>query len=203
MSNKGLDTAQDLSAHGQQLVDGGFTYVCRYTFSVAHSSKDKLTHSEAVHLSRMGIYLVNVFENDPTKPEYFSYSKGVSDGTAAFDYAFGVLGQPKGTPIYFTVDYDATEHDLQTHIIPYFKGLRTPKYGYLLGVYGSGLVCRRLLEEGLVSFTWLAQSTGWAEYREYEQSGKWNLRQLWSTSWHGIDVDTDISNGNGGGWKLS
>lgn len=199
MSTKGFDCAQDCSAHGQQIKDAGYEFVVRYTYSLTHSSKDKLTRAEALHLSSMGIYLVTVFENAGDHAGYFKYSQGSSDGLSAFNYAFVTVKQPEATPVYFAVDYDATEQDLQQRVIPYFQAIRSYRGGYHVGVYGSGFVCRRLKELGLVSFTWLAQPPGWAEsdYQDY------NLKQLMpSKTFHGLDIDEDISNGNGGGWQV-
>lgn len=198
MSNKGLDTGADLSAHGQQLIDAGIGFCCRYTFSITSHVKTKLSRSEALHLSGMGIFLVNVFQNSADHAGYFSAEQGDKDGHDAFWYADNTIRQPLGTPIYFAVDYDASEHDLQSRIIPYFRELWKGMQGdFKIGVYGSGLVCRRLKELGLVSFTWLSQSTGFRESKTFHD---WNLRQLPSGTFHGIDVDFDESNGNGGGF---
>lgn len=199
MSNKGFDCTSDLSAHGQQIKDAGYEFVVRYTYNLAKSSKDKLSRAEALHLSSMGIYLVNVYENASDHIGYFTRQQGVNDGMNSFEYASQSLQQPQGTPIYFTVDLDVTRAQFTQSVVPYFQAIRPFRGKYEVGVYGNGMVCRLLKEMGLVEFTWLAQPPGWAEpdYAGY------NLRQLMpSKTFHGLSIDEDISNGNGGGFLV-
>lgn len=49
--------------------------------------------------------------------------------------------------------------------------------GYDIGGYGSGLVCDHLLNAGVITRCWLAQSTGWPGYEGFSNSGRWALRQ--------------------------
>jgi hypothetical protein len=49
--------------------------------------------------------------------------------------------------------------------------------GYKIGAYGSGLICRHLLNQKLVDFCWLGQSTGWPGYQDFRNSQKWSLIQ--------------------------
>lgn len=193
---KGFDCIEDMTPHGQQILDGGYSFVCRYYHSLSHSVKQKLTRKEALHLSGMGIYLVAVFENAGDHAGYFTYDQGMKDYTAAFAYA-NSIGQPVSSPIYFAVDFDAGQVEFTNHIVPYFKGIYHGSHP--VGVYGSGLVCRRLKELGLVSFTWLAQSKGWAESREKRD---YNIVQHMPTKFYGYDIDTNDSNGNGGGFLV-
>ncbi len=53
----------------------------------------------------------------------------------------------------------------------------TGTMGYEIGGYGSGLVCDYLLNQGVISRCWLAQSTGWPGYEPFSSSGRWALRQ--------------------------
>lgn len=200
--SKGFDCTSDLTPYGQAIKDAGYSFCARYYYSGISHAKVKLSRAEALHLSGMGIYLVSVFEDNPTSAGYFSEQRGMDDGRHAFGYAAIGVQQPQGTPIYFTVDYDATPQDLTATIVPYFRSVRESRGSYLVGVYGSGLVCRTLKELGLVSYSWLAQSTGWAEYEQYKQSNQWNLLQLWTTDFHGLSIDPLISNGNGGGFLV-
>lgn len=198
---KGFDTGADCTSHGRQILDGGYGWVGRYTYSIVSHAKTKLTRAEALHLSGMGIYLVNVFQNSADHAGYFFSFQGVKDGTNASDYAKNTIKQPTGTSIYFAVDYDASWQDMESHILPYFHGLKAAMEpaGYHVGVYGSGFICRRLKEEQLVNFTWRAQSLGWAESREHRD---YNIVQHDTISWHGLSIDPNDSNGNGGGWQV-
>lgn len=199
MTTRGFDCASDLSAHAGQIKAAGYGWVGRYYTSDRNNPKI-LKRAEALHLSSMGLFIVSVFENAGDHAGYFSFAQGIKDMDAATVCAVNVR-QPDITPIYFAVDFDATDHDCNAFIIPYFKALHGTRGLYSVGVYGSGFACRRLLELGLVSFAWLAQSTGWAEYEAFKASGKANIIQLWTTEFHGLSIDGDISNGNGGGFK--
>ncbi len=202
-TSKGFDTGSDCTPHGQQILDGGYSFCARYTFSGVSHAKTKLTHKEAAHLSGMGIYLVNVFQNSADHAEYFSRKQGTSDGMAAFAYANDVLQQPHSAPVYFAVDFDASEEDMRRRVIPYFLALDNVRGQYQCGVYGSGLVCRKLHELGLVSFTWLAQSMGFRESKAYRDGKQWSLLQHMQTTFHGLQIDPLESQGNGGGFKVS
>lgn len=197
--SKGFDSISDCTSHGVQIKSSGYSFVGRYYFSGISHVKTKLSYKEAKHLSDLGIYLVAVFENASNHKEYFSLVQGTLDGASAFSCAENTIKQPLGTPIYFTVDYDASEQDLTQRIIPYFKGIRQSKGEYLVGVYGSGFICRRLKELGLVHFTWLAQSGGWSESKTYSD---WNINQGNTTTLFGMDIDLDQSNNNAGGFKV-
>jgi hypothetical protein len=52
---------------------------------------------------------------------------------------------------------------------------------YRVGAYGSGLVCKHLLDKKLADFCWLAMSTGWPQSREFQSSGRWSLVQQHTT----------------------
>lgn len=127
--------------------------------------------------------IVAVWENGfPTTASYFSFKKGIADGTAAYAYAEMTIHQPALTPIYFAVDYDASPSDATGPILEYFRGIvsafnnmKGSSPGYFIGVYGSGLICRTLLDAGMVTYAWLAQSKGW---RESSTFNHYNLKQL-------------------------
>lgn len=199
MSTKGLDSPKNLAPHAADLVAKGYGWVARYLFD--HSSfKDLLTHSEAVALSKAGLYIVSVWENGfPTTDGYFTAAQGGIDGAHAARHAFDA-GQPAGTPIYFAVD-----HDVDPHItLPYFQqvrvGLRGAGAHYLAGVYGSGAVCELLHNGGFVSHTWLSQSKGWRGY--LDEKAVADIVQGSEVGVVGIDVDLDVSDGAAGGWRV-
>lgn len=50
-----------------------------------------------------------------------------------------------------------------------------PAKSYVVGAYGSGLVCKRLASK--VKYCWLAQSQGWPEYSAYKDGKQWALVQ--------------------------
>jgi peptidoglycan hydrolase-like protein with peptidoglycan-binding domain len=178
---KGFDADRDLVPFGQCLLAEGYSFVCRY-YNVNDPLKN-LTYEEARFLSEIGLDIVAVWENGfPTDGSYFSEAKGFYDGLEAYQYASQMINQPPNTPIYFSVDYDALEEDVDGPVSSYFEGLakafnelgrNNPKYK--IGVYGSGLVCGKIKGSGLASYSWLAQSTGWCESDIYND---YNIKQL-------------------------
>lgn len=200
--HKALDTykVQEVVANAARLVAAGYTAVGLYLFR-SSAFKQKLTRAAALAISKAGLYIFTVWENgQPTTAEYFSALRGDSDAVYAIEEA-EAIGQPKDTPIYFAVDYDAKEADL-AYITAYFRQVR-PKVvaaGYKVGAYGSGMVLAHLASLGLIQYSWLSQSKGFAGYQAWK--AKANIVQGASTTILGMDVDTDTINGNAGGWKI-
>lgn len=77
----------------------------------------------------------------------------------------------------------------------HFKGVaekvRAAGSPYRIGVYGSGITCRTLLDAHLVELAWLAQSTGWREYAAFKATRRWALLQKPTTHVCEIEVDYD------------
>ncbi len=203
MSN-GLDTMTNCTSKASSIKSAGYDFVCRY-YNTNNTSKN-LTLAEAKALSNAGLYIVPIWENGyPTSASYFSKSKGLSDGAAAYAYAKNIIGQPGLSVIYFAVDYDASTADISGVITDYFNGVceafKSAGGNYGIGVYGSGAVCEYICRTVVqVGYTWLAQSTGWAGYGKYKN---WNIKQGVSCIVAGVSCDSDISNDNAGGFKIS
>jgi hypothetical protein len=197
---RGLDANEDLTLHAECMKSQGFDFAIRY-YNTQDPSKN-LTLAEAQGLVRVGLQLGAVWEDgSPTHPSYFSHSKGVVHGTTAYQMAMDKIGQPRGTPIYFAVDYDATPGDVGGVIKAYFQGIvdgfNTIGQGnliYRVGIYGSGLTCTELLRSNLVTFTWLSQSTGFRGSRAFAQQKRYNLIQLLPVDACGINIDPDETN---------
>ena len=199
MTNKGIDANTDLTNHATCLKGAGIDWVGRY---YKHGSSC-LTRSEASVLSHAGLYIVTVVEAGfPTSAGYFSHAKGLSDGAWAYRYAHEVIGQPGGSAIYFAVDFDASLEDLAGPIKSYFQGIHEafgPNPLYAVGVYGSGATCASITKNTPTQYSWLTMSKGWRGGRTFKG---WNINQLAGATICGVSVDTDETNGHGGGWKL-
>jgi hypothetical protein len=84
------------------------------------------------------------------------------------------------------VDYDASLSDLAGAILDYFQGVHQGMIdagggsdGYQIGVYGSGAACDFMTKHcEFVSYSWLAESTGWLGSRNY---AAWNVNQAAAT----------------------
>ena len=198
-TSRGLDTTQDCTPHIPAIKAAGISFVCRYA---SHSAWKNMTPEEVRALSKAMLAVVSVWESAGDHESFFTYPQGIMDGAAAFAFAQHI-GQPFTAPIYFAVDCDCPA----ASVVDYFKGVRESlqrhgqigKDTYNVGAYGSGAVCAGLKAAGLASWTWLAQSTGWSQSSTYSD---WSIKQGASTRIAGMDVDTDESKGNGGGWMV-
>ncbi|SCW64644.1 protein of unknown function [Paenibacillus tianmuensis] len=202
---KGIDTTVNCHSLAGAIKEAGYNFVCRY-YNRNNPGKN-LTAEEAAALTAAGLYIVAVWENGfPTSANYFSYEAGKKDGTDAHRYARSI-GQPNGKPIYFTVDYDASGEDLDGVVGSYMQGVidsfqeeAGSGTSYDIGIYGSGLTCKSILEAyDRVTYAWLAESRGW---RGYGSFGDWNIKQLAGATVAGIPVDTNTTAGNGGGFQV-
>lgn len=197
---RGLDANIELTKHAACLKSHGFDYAIRYYNT--HNPSKNLSLGEAQALVRAGLQLGAVWEDgDPTHATFFSRTKGVVHGTAAYHMAMDKIGQPANSPIYFAVDFDASPADVATVIKEYFEGIRegfraiggdNPRYQ--VGVYGSGLTCGSLLADELATFTWLSQSKGFRGTRQFAKQKRFNLIQFLPEDVCGINVDPDETN---------
>ena len=129
----------------------------------------------------------------------------MADGAAAFQMARDVIGQPFGSAIYFAVDYDPTQADLDGAVSNYFTGVHAALYvaaegspSYRVGVYGSGLCCGTLVERGQAALSWLSQSTSFAGSRQYAEQKRYDIIQLLPVRVPGadgivLDIDPDAT----------
>lgn len=156
----GCDTATTLDASKiQALANKGMTFVGRYL----PGSNYPITVAEKNLLLSKNFSIVSIWEKgSPTSVNYFSSSRGTSDAKLAISGATSI-GQPTGTPIYFAVDYDATEADVSgkindyiTAIIAEFNRQNNP---YKVGLYGSGAVLEYFRSR--IIYTMLACARGW------------------------------------------
>ena len=193
----GCDTATIITdSMLQTLINGGYTFVGRYLGRY-------LTTEEKNRITRGGLYIVSIYEGDPTHIGYFTATQGRTDATNAIAKAQS-LGQPSGTPIYFTVDYDASDSDVRGGITTYLQAIKAvfEERGnpYKLGLYGSGAVLTYF--RNTYTYTWLAGATAWRGSRDYTG---WSIKQYDNSTTIGsgsgqILIDKDESNGSAGGW---
>lgn len=203
----GMDASTNCSSQASCLKSRGMEFVARYYSGNSANSKN-LTKSEAIALSNAGLYLIAVYEDNPTSYSYFSYNRGKQDGQAAFNYAKNTIGQPVGTHIFFAVDYDASDTETKGNILQYFTGVQdaikaastSQIMDYYIGVYGSGAVCDYIYNNiTYVYRRWLAMSTGWRGSSGYTN---WNIKQSTGGTICTIGYDADTSDNSGMGWQV-
>jgi len=82
-----------------------------------------LSTTEITNIHNAGLKIWSIYEEGlPTHASYFTTAQGKSDASTAISQAEG-LGVPKGTPIFFAVDYAPDVSTDQTAILDYFNGV--------------------------------------------------------------------------------
>ncbi len=202
-----IDTPFNTTSRIPCLKQQGVRTVIRYyNFENSSVFRDKkLELPEAEALAANGLEIAVVFQQRQNRASDFDKSKGIAAGREAFRHAQNHIGQPAGSGIYFSVDFDAGNSDLNNNIIPYFQGVKQAfeqesggNPGYRVGVYGSGLVSSTLTDRGLIELTWLAMSRGFRGTRDALDAGAFNLAQLPpARTLCGIGVDFNEPNPDG------
>jgi hypothetical protein len=195
----GLDTIATCTSIASCLSEQGIVFLGRYYSSTTQIEGKVLTPGEASAISCAGLQLVAVYEDDPVDAEYFTQDRGTADATAALAQA-ALVHQPGGSAIYFTVDYDASLPDVNGNIATYFAAVKsTLDSAYRVGVYGSGLVCSTLVQQGLAALGWLSQSTGYQGYAGYST---WAIKQGAPRTLCGATFDLDLGQGDIGAFSV-
>jgi hypothetical protein len=195
----GISTKDTLSLGKiQELLKVGRQFAFRYYCSEQTGIPEKIFRpGEATLLAQAGLIAAVVYEfragaetkEDPKPhPHDFDVDKATRDAGVALTQARAV-GQPEGSAIYFAVDYDFTDTAVLDRICNYFAEVETVfrqanggQGPYVLGVYGSGLVCRTVKARlAAVRFSFVAESTGWSGTHTYTD---WAVKQ--SASDHSI-----------------
>lgn len=220
-----IDTAQNAAAQIVHLQADGVTTVMRYLTSnlrlgeagavapvralgklltALKGSSKLVTAGEVKALGDAGIRVGLVFENGGGSPGYndITAAHGTSDATFSLGYLPNI-GAPAGTCLFFACDNDFSASAINILVLPYFEAIAKVFAGsnYLVGVYGSGLVCRTVCGEGLAASAWLSGSMGWTESRSYLASKPKELvlvQDKMDVTVAGLDVDTDINIGEFG-----
>ena len=174
-----------------------------YNFSNSATFPEKrLELPEAELLTANGFQIAVTFQQRQNQVADFSQPIGIAAGRKAYRHAKDNIGQPAGSVVYFSVDFDASDDDINNSVAPYFKGVKQAfaeesgnANDYRVGVYGSGLVCDTLAEAGLIDLKWLAMSRGFRGTRESLTAGRYHLaQQAPEATLCGIGVDFNIAN---------
>lgn len=199
-----IDTHRRTTPRLSCLKDRGVTTIIRYyNFQNSHQLPEKLMEpAEAQAIAAMGIQIGVVFQQGQNNAAAFSDAQGFKAGRRAFTYARDTIGQPTGSGIYFSVDFDATSSQVKQKVVPFFEGIRRAfseesdgAGSYRVGVYGSGLVSSMLTDRGLIELTWLAMSRGFAGTKAALEAGAFHLAQKFpETTLCTLNVDLNEDN---------
>lgn len=192
----GCDTATKLTpTQIQTLVDNGYRYVGRYVSNTPGGTLDKaLTKTEVNNILNAGLELFLIFQESGNSVERFNSSTGIQNATSAIA-AVKNLGYSSFVPIYFAVDFDATDTQIKSNILPYFKAIvdtiKKDANDFQIGVYGTRNVCATVRD------TYPEVGRLFISDSSYGYSG--NLGYTMPKTWSFDQFATDITIGNGEG----
>lgn len=169
-------TAQTIKANGYQIVG-------RYLTGTVGGTRSKaITKAEAQIIFDAGLKFFPIYQDGGYYLDYFTSAQGNSDAIKAVKAA-NQLGLPKGTIIYFAVDFDAYDYQVTSHVLPYFYSLsqrmRALGSPYRIGVYGPRNICTRVCENGYAMSSFVADmSTGYSGNLGYRMPTNWAFDQI-------------------------
>lgn len=200
-----IDVSSTCGSKAAVLFAAGVRTVIRYYSRDTTRPSKRLSAEEAHQFAAAGLRIGAVHEGRRgDKADNFDHPTGLADAAHARTYGSATIGQPAGSTIYFAVDFDASPSEIRTRILPYFQGIAdafahlSGEGPYDVGVYGSGAVCKTMLDAGLARRAWLAQSTGWTGFQSFLDSGRWALRQEMPATIAGVDCDPDVAGAGSG-----
>lgn len=191
-----FDTSTRLTeTTANNLKNAGYTDVGRYLTNVEGSSLDKkMTDAELQIIENAGLKVFPIFQTYGGEASYFNRYQGERDAESA-RIAAQSFGFPPQTTIYFAVDYDALMADINSNIIPHFRGINEEiGNSYKVGVYGPRAVCNRLASHGLATKSFVADmSTGFTGNIGQTMPFNWAYEQFYETTIGGIGIDKCIA----------
>lgn len=175
------------------------SFVCRYLPSPGRSSP--LSRPETLALQAAGLGILTIWETTAGAPGYkasgaafFNAGRGAQEGALALQAA-KALGQPAGTPIYATVDYDMQDADWPA-VEAYLQAFQRALGGeYQLGVYGGYRVIDRVQQ----LTRWLWQTYAWSGGRLHQAAILYQYQN--GVQIGGADTDLDRAFGDPGWWR--
>ncbi|MCD9020517.1 DUF1906 domain-containing protein [Cohnella silvisoli] len=191
---KGIDCSTPLNAaRVSTLVQQGYQFAARYLVPDSYAWK-RLTLSEAEAITTAGMQVISVYETAANRASGGA-SAGQQDGAAALKEA-QLIAQPKGSTIYFAVDYDAQPRDYDA-IERYLKAAAQQIPDYETGVYGSYAVVEEMAKRKACSCFW--QTYAWSRGKKSEFANIYQYQN--DVKIGGIAVDLNDSYGSEGWWN--
>lgn len=174
------DTATEITAaRASALYAAGVRTVGRYI----NGTTKRLQWTELANLAAAGIEWFPIYQEFNNDPVWFSYLQGNVQGQRLIARARGI-GIPSGSLVFLSVDYDATDSDITSIVIPHFRGAHDAmandgEYTLRLGIYGTRNVCSRVTSAGYAEGSFIADmSTGWSGNLGFSLPQAWMYDQI-------------------------
>jgi peptidoglycan hydrolase-like protein with peptidoglycan-binding domain len=192
-------------ARAATLVANGRLVVGRYLSEPPNSTLNKeIQPGELATIFGAGLKVFPIFQMYGNLLSYFSDAHGYRDGLEAAAAASG-YGFDRDTIIYYGVDFDPTDDQIATHVIPYFEGVKRAMLRcgnkYRVGVYGTRNVCARVGAQNLAIRSFVAgMSYGYSGNLGFRLPSNWAFDQIATitvgTGAGQIEIDNDIASGS-------
>lgn len=195
----GVDTSLQLTQQNiDDLVAFDVNYVGRYltgTVGVGENEKDKfLTRAEAEKIIKAGLKIIPIYQDNYPHAEYYTRQQGRKDAATAM-FTAAKLGIPDQTFIYFAVDFDALDTDIDNWVMPYFQGVQEVltsseyEFTYKPAVYGTRNVCTRIHDDVGIERSYVSNmSSGWSGNLGFSQPLSWAFDQFFESSYGSISA---------------
>ena len=180
------DTSTQLSLEQiKYLKSIDFSVVGRYlTGSVgtgANKRNKYLTSEEIENLVNEGFSIFPIYQDGGWEENYFTSSQGKTDAILASNAAME-LGFPTGATIYFAVDVDVLDGNIDSTVLPYIKAVHDTLSTislYKTGIYGTRNVCQRAVDAGAVTNCFVSDmSTGFSGNLGFKMPKEWAFDQF-------------------------
>jgi peptidoglycan hydrolase-like protein with peptidoglycan-binding domain len=162
----------------------------------ANPLNKRIQPGELDAIFRNGLKVFPISQYSGNEVGYFTWDQGLADGRSAHDAAVGHGFNP-ATVIYFAVDYDATQAEIDSNVIPYFEGVlaglaeRGGRYDH--GVYGSRNVCTQVTLRTQARWSFVAgMSTGYSGNLGVPLPHNWAFNQIQTTTLGSGDAALEV-----------
>ncbi|KAJ5782133.1 hypothetical protein N7457_003907 [Penicillium paradoxum] len=175
----------------------GYQFVGRYLANKPGSTFNKMIQpGELTTIFNAGLRVFPIFQFYGGEASYFDYATGRRDGFAAHEAAVN-HGLPTSTVIYFAVDFDATQAEINSNVEPYFKGvagaLARRDNKYIMGVYGSRNVCSDITDRVGARWSFVSgMSSGFSGNMGFAMPSNWSFNQIQTTRVGSLEIDRDV-----------
>lgn len=138
-----------------------------------------------------GMKYFPIYQEYSTALRHFTPTNGARHAEEAQNAAKR-LGVPP-TVIYFAVDFDATDPEVNVHILPYFQAIKSNLGGgYGVGIYASRNICTRVIDAGHAVSAFVSDmSTGFSGNLGFPIPTSWNYDQFAEISGYRGSWDLD------------
>ncbi|MYV47369.1 glycoside hydrolase domain-containing protein [Streptomyces sp. SID2888] len=183
----GSDTRFQITAsRGRWMYNNGYRLVGRYLYDPPGSTLDKnIKPGELQTIFDAGLRVFPIYQDNARQLSDFTYTQGYQHALRAHELATQ-YGFNRGTTIYFAVDYDAQQWEIDGNpegVVTYFNGvvagLASQGKKYFHGVYGSRNVCINVTKRTGARFSFVSgMSWGFSGNLGYPLPSNWAMNQI-------------------------